>query len=80
MLDLTKLSDNELHALYVDFEAKRLDAQNGQQAIVKEQSRRHATERAKTKLAGMSAAEKAALVQELQAEGVISAETIGEPG
>lgn len=76
MADLTKLNDAELEAHINDLVAQQRDLKAQKMAAQQEFARRNA----RARVGSMNDAERAALAQALQAQGIGSGEAFGQAG
>lgn len=79
-LDFEGMSLEELGVANQVLMGRRREVLEIQRAINEAMSEKAAAEAARAKTAGMSDAEKAALLQVLQPEGIASGEKVGRPG
>lgn len=80
MADYAKMSVEQLEREIEKLMAKRAEIKAEMQAVNAVLDEKRAKEAAQAQVEAMSDAEKAALAQALGAEGIPSAEAVGEPG
>lgn len=77
---LEAMSTEDLEALRHDLRQEHAGLRERQRAVAAVLDSRYAAEEAQRKVAAMNDTERAALAQALTAEGIASAEAMGEPG